>query len=59
MTDSTSTREVTRLTPEALRKLEGLLPPPDIPPGNSNALYAGQIIGIQKVLRLLREGFST
>lgn len=59
MTETPTVRECVRLSPEALRLLERQLPPPDIPPGNSNALYAGQLIGIQKVLKLLREGFST
>ena len=59
MSNPVPVKEVTRLTPEALRKLEGLLNPPDIAPANDNPLYAGQIIGIQKVLKLLREGFQT
>lgn len=49
--------ELYRLTPAVYEALEKQLPRP-ILSSNSTELEAGQIIGIQRVLELLRNGFT-
>ncbi|CUH74605.1 hypothetical protein AXI70_gp30 [Cronobacter phage Dev-CD-23823] len=47
---------VHRLTPEAYKQLESILPKPTVPDDGIRAAYN---LGIQYVLRTLREGFVT
>jgi len=49
--------ETVRLTPEQYRQLEGQLVPPAVTNSTSD-LMAGYQLGIQAVLKLLREGYT-
>jgi hypothetical protein len=48
---------VYRLAPHVLAELEKKLPPPLID-GKTTDLVAGQLLGIQLVLKMLREGYA-
>lgn len=50
-------QSVIRLTPETLRELERQVPPP-IVTAQTTELQAGYQLGVQTVLKLLREGYS-
>lgn len=51
-------RQVVRLTPDAYRALEKALPAPVVDDKTTD-LVAGQRLGIQLVLKMLRDGFVT
>lgn len=53
---SQKTREVVRLTADVYKSLERELPAPGVG-ATTTDIQAGEQIGIQRVLRLLREGF--
>ena len=55
-----ATNEFTRMSPELYAKFEQLLPKPLLDPDKPNgAHYIGYQLGVQHVLRLLRDGFVT
>lgn len=54
MTQQTSEKSVHRLTPEAYRQLERMLPPPGCPKDGTQAAFN---LGVQHVLAVLRGGF--
>lgn len=56
MTQQTSEKSVHRLTPEAYRQLERMLPPPGCPKDGTQAAFN---LGVQHVLAVLRGGFVT
>lgn len=53
---NTKPQEVVRLSQEMMAKLEQQLRPP-ITTSNTTPIEAGEIIGIQRVLKLLRDGW--
>lgn len=51
-------RETVRLSPHALAALERRFPPPLLGNDSNDPMYVGQIIGIQRVLKELRDGWT-
>lgn len=58
MKDTKTVQNVVRLTPEQYKLLEGRLLPPNTT-NDDTMLTAGVRLGIQQVLKLLRDGFVT
>lgn len=56
-TPTTTVRTMARLSHEQYTALEKMLPPPMMMNEKTTDLMAGQLLGVQLVLRLLREGF--
>ena len=57
--DTPGERMVNRLTPHMLTHLEKQLAcPPLLGNSPNDPLYAGQVIGVQRVLKLLRDGWT-
>jgi uncharacterized protein YjaZ len=52
--------EFSRMTPEMYKKLESVLPRPMLDPSKADSPhYAGYLLGIQYVLKCLRDGYVT
>lgn len=51
-----TTKQMVRLTPDQYRALEAKCPPPDVN-NDTTEIAAGMRLGVQLVLKLLREGF--